>query len=183
MLKRLLLLASASMLLLSCSKDIDIFLPNNDNNENLEPILEEIDENVTEGDEISDSVITDSDGVEINMSWETQEDFFMLLLDFVVEDDDFNEEVSISENEEPFETVEIRATFDDGTYNVIIQGAEFENFDVSEEVTFTIVGFNGGEEVVFTVNVNELQEFNTVLVIEIDKIGDSYVIRQLVDTI
>ena len=182
MLKKLFLLVSTSVFVLSCSRDLDIFLPDNDNNENLEPVIDDIDELLPDNDEISNPIIIDNDGIEINMSWETEEDYFMLLLDFVVEDD-FNEEISISENVEPLETAEIRSSFDDGTYNVIIQGAEFSNFNTSEEVTFTISGFNGTEELVFTVDVNELEEFDTVTVIEIDVLGDSYIIRQIVDTI
>ena len=165
MLKKLLLFTSMLMFMLSCSEDLGTILPIDDENE------------------ISDPVIVDSDGIEINMSWETEEDYFMLLLDLVVEDD-FNEEISISENVEPFETVDIRSNFDEGIYNVIIQGAEFSSFnDNSEEVTFAISGFNETEELVFTVNVNELEEFETVTVIQIVVVDDSYTIRQIVDTI
>ena len=165
MLKKLLLFTSMLMFMLSCSEDLGTILPIDDENE------------------ISDPVIVDSDGIEITMSWETEEDYFMLLLDLVVEDD-FNEEISISENVEPFETVDIRSNFDEGIYNVIIQGAEFSSFnDNSEEVTFAISGFNETEELVFTVNVNELEEFETVTVIQIVVVDDSYTIRQIVDTI
>jgi len=172
----MLVFASVSFLLFSCTEDFDRLIPNDSDIGTLEPP-------VNEDSGSFESTIFDVDGIEINMTWDTEEDFFMLLLDLVVEDD-FNEEISISENVSPLETVEIRSSFDDGTYNVIIQGADFSRLGgESEEVTFIIRGFNGAEAFMFTVDVNELEEFDTVTVIQIDVAGDSYTIRQIVDTI